>query len=501
MSANLLFIVLFALYSLAMLFFGWLSLMKSAKSANDYFLAGKGVGFVVFAFGVCASIFSSWMFLGNPATIWTHGLAGAAWFVHIPLIALGAYLLWYRVWIVSNKHGFTTSGEILGAYFDSKVVQVLVAILAILYAVPYIILQMWGAGHLINTLSGGLIAFKWGAYILAIVMVFYVMAGGMKGTAWTSAIQGFLLLVGFYVLLLTVMRANGYQNVFVSLADNPEFITMPGVKGTFSWQYGFTYAITVGFGIAAAPVYTLWVNSVSVSFNKINKFYNFWMLTVFVGATYFITAILIGLGGKVLFPTLAAADSLVPAIMATYMPAMIYTVVGIAAVAAAQSTAGLALQTATTCIIKDIYMGAMEKTMTDKQQTRLARVITFVLLIAAMLLSENITGMIAVWGGFATSFGLMLVPAWFGALFWPKLSKEGVTYGMIIGTITVFIMFKFDSPLGIHFGVWGLIVNFATAMIISSITQLPSIENVRKFHGVLKSNFISEREEDKEGLS
>ena len=94
-------------------------------------------------------------------------------------------------------------------------------------------------------------------------------------------------------------------------------------------------------------------------------------------------------------------------------------------------------------------------------------------------------------GALAGGFGMQILPALFGCLFWPSLKGKGIVSGMIVGLfVTILTEFVWVHPFHIHSGLWGVICNFAVVFICSLIsTEKISQESYDKFHGVLKRNF------------
>lgn len=494
MDYSKIFIGVFIVYSAFLLWLGWFSVRKEAMTSNQYFSAGKSTGMIVFLFGTMSSIFSSWMFMGNPALFPAHGLAAGGWLIQVPLIGFAIYFFWNRQYLLCNKYGFTTSGDILGTYYDSKIVRLAVAIMSCLYCIPYIVAQMKGAGALVNTLTDGMLSTNWGIYIIAGVTIMYLLVGGMKGTAWTAAVQGFLLLAGFYGLGIYIFKETGFLAIWQNLAQNPEFMTMPGPNGGWPWTYTLTYALVCSFGIVVAPTYTIWISTCGKGFYKLSRTTGWVAWTLVCGFTYMVTMFIVGCGGFALMPGIENFDNLVPMIMRNYFPVVIYCLVGVAAISAAQSTAATSLQAASTSVVTDIMEGIIGYKPDDKKKLMIGRLTNVAFLVVSMLVANKFTTMIAILGSVGVSFGFMLVPAWIGAMFWPKLTKAGVSSGITVGSIVLVTLYVTSSPLNkiMHFGFWGFLANVAVCLVVSAFTQKTPMKNVEMFHGYLKERMVSD---------
>ncbi|MGI6002460.1 MAG: sodium:solute symporter family protein [Lachnospiraceae bacterium] len=495
MSTTTLFIITFIIYCGVLLFAGWWASSREAMSGNSYFRGGNSNLFV-FLFGTLSSIFSSWMFLGNPALLGRNGLAAGGWLIQVPLIGMCIHLLWNREYLLIKKYNLKTTGEIMGFFFESKGMQVVVAIVSCLYCIPYICAQMKGAGSILNILSNGQLSTDWGIYIIAIVTLVYMVLGGMKSTALTSAIQGFLLVCGFYGLAVFIIKDSGWGPMWENLASmGDEYITLPGVYGGYGWTYTLSYALVCSFGIICSPTYTMWIATCGKGFFKKSRRTAWIAWTLVCGFTYMVTMFVVGCGGLTLAPDLENMDNLVPVVMTKYFPVIIYCLVGVAAVAAAQSTAATSLQAANSAVTEDLIEDVLGKKMTDKQKLWFGRLITILFLVISMLLSNRFTSMIAILGSLGVTFGFMLMPAWFSCMFKPVFTKAGCISGIAAGSAVSIYLYASGSQLNmvLHFGFAGFIVNVAVAAIVSIFTKKPSAEKIWQYHGYLRNRLSPEK--------
>ncbi|MBR0173242.1 MAG: sodium:solute symporter family protein [Lachnospiraceae bacterium] len=494
MSNSKIFLGVFVVYCVGLMIAGWYASSREKMSGTGYFRGGNSNLFV-FLFGTLSSIYSSWMFIGNPALLGRNGLAAGGWLIQVPLIGMCIHLLWNKEYMLVKKYNFKTTGELMGNFFESKFIRTIVAIIACLYCIPYICAQMKGAGAIVSTLSQGELSSDWGIYIIAGVTLVYMLLGGMKGTAITSAIQGFLLVCGFYGLAIFILKESSWSAMWSNLASmGPEYITTPGVHGGYGWSYTLTYALVCSFGIICAPTYTMWIATCGKGFFQRSRRTAWIAWTLVCGFTYMVTMFVVGCGGLVLAPNIENMDNLVPTVMLEYFPLAIFCLVGVAAIASAQSTASTSLQAATSAVTEDLIEGVIGKQMTEKEKLWWGRGVTLVFLIISMLMSNQFSSMIAILGSVGVSFGFMLMPAWVTCMFSPVFSKEGVASGIVAGSAVLTYLYVTSSPLNsvIHFGFAGLIVNVVVASAVSAFTKKPSVDKVWQFHGYLRKRLSPE---------
>ena len=118
MEAKIVWLFVFvALYWAYCIFWGVRSAM-AAKTASDYFLAGRKLSIWVFVLAATATSFSGWTFMGHPGLIYRDGFQYAyASFYAITIPFTGVMFL-KRQWMLGKRFGYVTPGEMLADYFQ-----------------------------------------------------------------------------------------------------------------------------------------------------------------------------------------------------------------------------------------------------------------------------------------------------------------------------------------------------------------------------------------------
>ena len=84
---------------------------------------------------------------------------------------------------------------------------------------------------------------------------------------------------------------------------------------------------------------------------------------------------------------------------------------------------------------------------------------------------------------------LQIMPAMLGVCFPSRrlTTRAGVLVGIGAGLIALYVtLVVVPHPLGLHGGVWGLLVNFAVTMAVSRFTAPPAAETVERIHGAVE---------------
>ena len=191
----------------------------SARTASDYFIAGRGISIWVFVLAATATSFSGWTFMGHPGLIYRDGLPYAyASFYAITIPFTGVMFL-KRQWMIGKRFGFVTPGEMLSDYFRSDIIRVLVVIVALVFSVPYLGIQLRASGFLFNVLTDGMLDVEVGMWLLSAVVIIYVASGGLRAVAYVDTVQCLLLAGGIIAIgIISFSYIGGMDNLTNGIA-------------------------------------------------------------------------------------------------------------------------------------------------------------------------------------------------------------------------------------------------------------------------------------------
>ena len=207
------------LYWIYCLFWGFKG-ARSAKTSADYFLAGRSIGIWVFVLAATATSFSGWTFVGHPGKIFTDGLPYAFASFYALTIPLTGVLFLRRQWVLGKAYNYITPGEMYSDYYGGNSMRLLTVLVALLFSVPYLGVQLKASGSLFNVLSDGLVPVNIGMIALSTVVMIYVASGGLKSVAFVDCAQAILLALGITILGFVVMNyAGGWSGFTEGLAN------------------------------------------------------------------------------------------------------------------------------------------------------------------------------------------------------------------------------------------------------------------------------------------
>ncbi|NKB70812.1 MAG: hypothetical protein GKR89_27390 [Candidatus Latescibacteria bacterium] len=468
--------IILGAYLVLLLVFGLVGYLKGSTSSEDYYLAGRGQGWWVSALTIMATFFSSFALLGAPGMVYRDGVVFALFSLNVPLAGTAIYFLGSRIRRQGQAQGHITPADMFAAHYNSPVgLRLVVALIGLLYAIPYVVIQIQAGGILSQQLFSSPQAFERGAVLLALITMLYIMVGGMRSVAWTDVVQGSLLVGGMLLGGLAIVTLLGGPGPFFQAVGQlpPKSLSVPGTAGHWTPEILFTASVFASLGSMVQPAQ--WMRFYAARSDAVLR-RSALIFAVVLTACFFFGVMLIGLGGQVLYPLLdesgayrldgqgrvlphpgvgASAgdfDQILVVVLKTHLPDLLGPVgvvlaalVLVAIMAAAMSTADSSLHATSAMLTRDIYLPFIRPQATAKERAWVGRlVIAFITLLALTLViigrrsESNPLGMIVILGLLAIAFSTQLLPATIDMLFVKRGTRLGAICGMLTGLAIVF---------------------------------------------------------------
>ncbi len=474
-------IVAVGLYMLTLIGVGiWGRFARKEVSPPDYYLGGRSLGFLVLFFTLYASQYSGNTLVGFAGRAYRQGyafLVGATFMIAV----VGALALFApKLQRLAAKHNFITPGDFIQHRFGYRPLTIAFSILGIWALANYILSNLKAIGHIVEATTGGVIPFAWGVVILALIMVIYETLGGMRSVAWTDLIQGVILMVGCLLLFVIVMVKYGPMTEVAkrAMTERPEIWQAPSWTGKMTW---FSTIVIFFFGVSTYPHMVQRVFAAK-SAGSLKRSLQFMAFMPLVTTLLIVT---IGIVGAVQFPGLSKGESeQILMIFLNDLGAGNAWVGGLmilflaASLAAIMSTVDSALLSLSSIFTMDIYLPL--KPGTDwKRLTYLGKgfswIIMALMIWLAMILPQTVWRLIEL----KLVFFVQAAPALLVGVLYPQIKAKPVYWGMLAGVIVTLILTILEmgfgllpaKPLGVHSGVWGLLVNFGVLMYVARIQR------------------------------
>jgi len=427
------------------------------KTAADYYAGGRAFTGRQNGIAISGDYLSAASFLGIIGAIAVNGYDGFLYSIGFLVAWLVALLL---VAELLRNTGRFTMADVLSFRLQQRPVRIAAAISTLVVSFFYLLAQMAGAGGLVSLLLG--ISSTAGQnlviILVGVIMVGYVLIGGMKGTTWVQIIKATLLIIGSFVMAVWVLGKYGFNisNVFQGAVNSSgsEAVLNP-MK-----QYGKSVTTKIDFislslalvlGTAGLPHVLMRFYTVPTS-KEARKSVE-WAIWI-IGGFYIMTLILgYGAGALVGSKTILAA----PGKVNSAAPLLAFELGGtfllgiIAAVAFATIlavVAGLTI-TASASFAHDVYGQVIKKgQISADSEVRVARISAVVIGLVAIVggifaNGQNIAFLVALAFAIAASANL---PTILYSLFWKRFNTRGALYSMYGGLITAVVLIIF-SPV------------------------------------------------------
>ena len=485
------------LYILLTIVLGFLANRAMSVDLEDFLLYGRKAGFVVLYLTVVATYHSAFAFLGSGGFFYRYGIG--FWEAGTWTVLTGAitYTLGVRIWVLGKRFGYITPADMLADFYESEAVRVVVALVSVLFTILYIQVQAQGLGYIISVASGDRISFEMGTLLLMIVAGGYLMAGGLRAVYWTDVVQGIWMYVAVWAgaLVLSHKLFGGPLALWKRVAaERPDLLSLPGPEGFFTPGMWIGMTVALSFGIVLQPHMLIrYYTAVSGSTIK-------WLgaTTPIFLMTLYIPAALVGLGGAIVLPNLAIPDQIFPELLVRFAPAWLTGLILAGATAAAMSTLDSILHANMTVLTRDVYQRYIARDREAAHYVWVGRGIVLGLLIIGYVLSVRTFGFLVTLVTLSGAGALQLLPGTLGVCYPTRrpFTKAGVLAGVGVGLTVLYVTLVIvPHALGIHGAIWSLGANFATCIVVSTITRGPSHETINRIHGALEDYVYGSGEE------
>ena len=471
--------------------------------------------------------------MGHPGLVFRDGFQYAyASFYTITIPFTGVIFL-KRQWMLGKRFGYVTPGEMLSDYFKGDMVRILTVVVALCFSVPYLGLQLRASGFLFNVLTDGALNVNVGMWMLSAVVFIYVASGGLRAVAYVDTLQCILLALGISVIgIIGISFVGGYAQLNANIAELTQYqvannikltpdgyshyVAIPGViqfvsvgpkavGGAWTGIMVLTYMFAL-MGIQSAPAFSMWsfsnrdpspfapqqVWASSFGIGFILFFFTAFqaMGAHFLGGNKFMVDA--GVGSNAMGITgpyneatgLMAQGNLVPSMINLMGDAAPWLVglLAVCALAAMQSTGAAYMSTAGSILTRDLYKRFLNPNASHGTQVLFGRLGVLIIVLAALVVATTSSDALVLLGGLAVAYGFQMWPGLIAVCWWPWLTRQGVSWGLLAGIIAVTLTETIGQaiipglpwgrwPWTIHSAGWGIIFNLGLAIIISYMTQ------------------------------
>ena len=179
---------------------------KQNKSTKDFYTAGGGISGFRNGLAIAGDYMSAASFLGISAMVYTTGYDGL---IYSTGFLVGWPIVLFLIAERLRNLGKFTFADVAAYRLKQKPVRLFAASGTLLVVIIYLIAQMVGAGKLIELLFG--LDYMYAVIIVGVLMVLYVLFGGMLATTWVQIIKAVMLLSGATFMAIMVLKMANFS--------------------------------------------------------------------------------------------------------------------------------------------------------------------------------------------------------------------------------------------------------------------------------------------------
>ena len=482
-----------SLYFLILLGIAIWVIRRKKENTEDYFLAGRNVGWFV----VGASIFAS-----NIGSEHVVGLAGTGASNKLPLLIyeIHAWIVLLLGWMFLPfyaRSGVFTMPEFLEKRFDARSRWILSVFSIVAYVLTKISVTIYAGGIVVSALLG--IDFWTGAIATVVLTGLYTILGGMRAVVYTEALQAIVLVVGAATLTIVGLDHVGgwnsmretvtpeYLNMWRSISD-PDFPWLPlvitsTIVGVWYWctdQYIVQRALTAK-SIKEGRRGTI--------FGALLK-----LMPVFLFLIPGVIALTLKMRGELEWET---PDQAFPVLMSNLLPSGLRGLVAAGLLAALMSSLASVFNSCSTLFTVDIYKKLKPGTP-EKKLVRTGQIATAIVVLIGIVwipIMANISGVLYEYLQSVQSYIAPPIAAVFLlGIFHKRINAQGayvtLIAGFVVGALRIGLELAKDSltPGGIWhtlgatnfltFAAWFFLFCVLLIVAVSWLTPAPSPEKV-----------------------
>lgn len=478
-----------SLYFLVLAGIAFWVIKKKQSNTEDYFLAGRNVGWFV----VGASIFAS-----NIGSEHVVGLAGAGAGDKLPMLIyeIQAWVVLILGWVFLPfyaRSGVFTMPEFLEKRFDARSRWVLSVFSIIAYVLTKISVTIYAGGVVVSALLG--IDFWTGALSTVILTGIYTVLGGMRAVVYTETLQAIILVLGAAALtFIGLDEVGGWGSMKETIT--PEYLNMwrPATDPDFPWPSLLITSTIVGIWYWCTDQYIVQRALTAKNIKEGRRGTIFGallkLLPVFLFLIPGIIALTLKMRGELHWDS---PDEAFPVLMSNLLPSGLRGLVAAGLLAALMSSLASVFNSCSTLFTVDIYKKLRPNTP-EKKLVRTGQIATVIIVIIGIIwipIMANISGVLYEYLQKVQSYIAPPITAVFLlGIFYKRINADGafvtLVVGFIVGALRIILELFKDSldPDGflflvgdinfLTFAAWFFLFCVILITAVSLITSIPA---------------------------
>ena len=418
-------VIVVSVYLAIIAIIGSVAFRRSKANTEDFFLANRTIGSMVFFLSLFATNMTAFAILGSSGQAYRQGIGiyGLMASSSCLVIPLTIFFIGTRLWSIGKRFGHQTQVGFFRDRWECSTIGTLIFALSIVMLVPYMIISIMGGGRVLNDISGGLVAYWLGCAIVALVVTANVFFGGMRGTVWVNIFQTTLFLLFGAVALIVISHGlpGGFGEYIGKIIGNPKtsyLVSRARMSERYFWSYSLIPLSSIMFPHMAIMCFAA---------REITAFKRTVVLYPVAIMAIWLPCVFLGVLGTQVEPGLKNPDGILLHMLTDHAPLWLAGILGAGIISAVMGSDTHQVLAVSTMFTKDVFVhyGGKEK-YGERGSVFFARgfilAATIIAYFVALRTPESIFELAV---RFAFSGFAAMAPVMVAALFWKRSTKYG----------------------------------------------------------------------------
>jgi SSS family solute:Na+ symporter len=412
---------------------GGVAFKRSQENTEDFFLANRSIGSLVFFLSLFATNMTAFAILGSSGQAYRQGIGiyGLMASSSCLVIPLTIFFIGTRLWALGKKFGHQTQVSYFRDRWECNHIGTAIFALSAAMLVPYMIISIMGGGTVLADISTSaethqpLIPYDWGCAVVAVVVTLNVFLGGMRGTVWVNILQTTLFLCFGAVAVAWISHALplGFSDYMGKLASDPKtrfLVTRERMAPQTFWSYTLIPLSSIMFPHMAIMCF---------SARRVTAFKQTVIAYPLAILAIWLPCVFLGVLGAATLGKIPDPDGVLLRMLQQYAPVWLAGILGAGIISAVMGSDAHQVLALSTMFTKDIFVhyGGHEK-FGEKRAVHFARgfivVVTVIAYLVALALKDK-QGIFEIAVRYAFSGFAAMSPVMVAAMFWRRSTKWG----------------------------------------------------------------------------
>lgn len=446
-------VIVIAIYLLVISYIGSVAFKRGKENTEDFFLASRTIGSVVFFLSLFATNMTAFAILGSSGAAYRQGIGIFGMMASSSgiVIPMSIFFIGTRLWSLGKRFGHITQVQLFRDRWECSEIGTYIFALCAAMLIPYMIISIIGGGEVLANISrpsegaAPLIPYWMGCLIVTLVVTINVFFGGMRGVVWVNVFQTILFMLFGAVAFITISThlPGGLNGFLTEMAGNPAtgpLLSRERMPAEVFWSYMFIPLSSIMFPHMAI---------MCLSARKMSAFKQTVVVYPVAIMLVWLPCVFLGTIGAQVIPGLKGteSDGILLRLLSQFSPEWLAGLLGAGIISAVMGSDCHQVLALSTMFTKDIFShyGGKEK-YGEKGAVFFARVFVLVVTVVAYLIAlAKPTSIFELAIRFAFSGFAALSPIMIAALFWKRSTKYGALASSLWVTFCVLLVWHLTS--------------------------------------------------------